>query len=212
MKTPNLSMLALFAATGLAAASIGNAVFAHGNVLPQPVDTTALPDIGEAWLVKNPYRGNATAIKIGESAYGQNCARCHGLEAMSGGIAPDLRYLDVAEAGDVSPAAGLDYVVLPREILPPKVRFTFALKVANFLSPATSTTVTVVQKASLPAPHALIQGDDPKTTTRDEKLRLVLTADQPNLCDGLSLAERRMVIEWRENTGQFVADGGRRNP
>ncbi|MDR6850414.1 cytochrome c-550 PedF [Sphingomonas sp. BE137] len=100
MKTPNLSMLALFAATGLAAASIGNAVFAHGNVLPQPVDTTALPDIGEAWLVKNPYRGNATAIKIGESAYGQNCARCHGLEAMSGGIAPDLRYLDVAEVGD----------------------------------------------------------------------------------------------------------------
>ena len=45
-------------------------------------------------------RGNATAIKIGESAYGQNCARCHGLEAISGGIAPDLRYLDVGEAGD----------------------------------------------------------------------------------------------------------------
>ena len=36
----------------------------------------------------------------------------------------------------------------------------------------------------------------------------MLTADQPNLCDGLSLAERRMVIEWRENTGQFAADGG----
>jgi cytochrome c-550 PedF len=100
MKTPRLSTLAFIAATGLAAASVGNAVFAHGNVLPQPVDTTALPDIGEAWLVKNPYRGNATAIKIGESAYGQNCARCHGLEAMSGGIAPDLRYLDVGEAGD----------------------------------------------------------------------------------------------------------------
>ncbi|MDR6848830.1 cytochrome c-550 PedF [Sphingomonas sp. BE270] len=100
MKIPSLSMLALLVATGLATALIGNAVFAHGNVLPQPVDTSALPDIGEAWLVKNPYRGNATAIKIGESAYGQNCARCHGLEAMSGGIAPDLRYLDVGEAGD----------------------------------------------------------------------------------------------------------------
>ena len=100
MKIPSLSMLALLVATGLATALIGNAVFAHGNVLPQPGDTSALPDIGEAWLVKNPYRGNATAIKIGESAYGQNCARCHGLEAMSGGIAPDLRYLDVGEAGD----------------------------------------------------------------------------------------------------------------
>ncbi|MDB5759468.1 MAG: cytochrome c-550 PedF, partial [Burkholderia sp.] len=37
---------------------------------------------------------NALAQKIGASAYGQNCARCHGLEAVSGGIAPDLRQLD----------------------------------------------------------------------------------------------------------------------
>ncbi|WP_372888401.1 cytochrome c-550 PedF [Sphingomonas sp.] len=100
MKSPRLSTLACLAAAGIAGVSIGNAVFAHGNVLPQPVDTSALPDIGEAWLTKNPYRGNAVAIKIGESAYGQNCARCHGLEAISGGIAPDLRYLDVGEAGD----------------------------------------------------------------------------------------------------------------
>jgi cytochrome c-550 PedF len=75
-------------------------VYAHGNVTPQAVDTTALKDIGTTWLKVNPYRSDATAIKIGESAYGQNCARCHGLEAISGGIAPDLRYLDVGEAGD----------------------------------------------------------------------------------------------------------------
>lgn len=103
MKSPRLATMAFVVATGIAAASIGNAVFAHGNVLPQPVDTTALPDIvpnNDTWLTKNPYRGNAVAIKIGESAYGQNCARCHGLEAMSGGIAPDLRYLDKDEAGD----------------------------------------------------------------------------------------------------------------
>ena len=31
---------------------------------------------------------------MGDSAYGQNCARCHGLQAQSGGIAPDLRLLD----------------------------------------------------------------------------------------------------------------------
>jgi cytochrome c-550 PedF len=103
MKIPRLSTWAFAAATGLAAVSIGSGVFAHGNVLPQPVDTTALPDIvpnNDTWLIKNPYRGNALAIKIGESAYGQNCARCHGLEAISGGIAPDLRSLDVGEAGD----------------------------------------------------------------------------------------------------------------
>ena len=40
------------------------------------------------------------AIKIGEFAYGQNCARCHGLEAISGGIAPDLRYLELGDTGD----------------------------------------------------------------------------------------------------------------
>jgi cytochrome c-550 PedF len=31
---------------------------------------------------------------VGTSAYNQNCARCHGLEAISGGIAPDLRKLE----------------------------------------------------------------------------------------------------------------------
>jgi cytochrome c-550 PedF len=100
MKKPRLSTLMLVATGAVAAMSITANVLAHGNVLPQPVDTKALPEIGEQWIVKNPYRGNAVAIKIGESAYGQNCARCHGLEAISGGIAPDLRYLDVGEAGD----------------------------------------------------------------------------------------------------------------
>ena len=100
MKKPRLSSLILVATGTVAAMSITANVLAHGNVLPQPVDTKALPEIGEQWIVKNPYRGNAVAIKIGESAYGQNCARCHGLEAISGGIAPDLRYLDVGEAGD----------------------------------------------------------------------------------------------------------------
>jgi mono/diheme cytochrome c family protein len=31
---------------------------------------------------------NKLALKIGASAYNQNCARCHGLEAVTGGIAP----------------------------------------------------------------------------------------------------------------------------
>ena len=33
------------------------------------------------------------AQKIGEKAFNQNCARCHGLGAVSGGIAPDVRFL-----------------------------------------------------------------------------------------------------------------------
>jgi len=81
-------------------------VAAHGNVTPQPVNTDGLEPIGD-WVEENPYRGNALAIEIGSSAYNQNCARCHGLEAISGGITPDLRKLnDEAEWGDVAESDG----------------------------------------------------------------------------------------------------------
>jgi cytochrome c-550 PedF len=68
--------------------------WSHGDVTPQSVDTSALPPLGEAWRGENPFRSNEAAVKVGTSAYNQNCARCHGLEAISGGIAPDLRKLD----------------------------------------------------------------------------------------------------------------------
>lgn len=75
-------------------------VMAHGDVTPQAVDTTGVKPVGSEWLKSNPYRGNKTAISIGDSAYNQNCARCHGLGAESGGIAPDLRYLPAGDEGD----------------------------------------------------------------------------------------------------------------
>lgn len=73
---------------------LSSATWAHGDVTPQAVDTSTLPALGASWKKDNPYRSNPVAIKIGSSAYSQNCARCHGLEAISGGIAPDLRKLD----------------------------------------------------------------------------------------------------------------------
>lgn len=82
------------AAAALLGALVCAAVWAHGDVTPQAVDTTGLPSLGAERRPENPFRGNGTAIKIGTSAYNQNCARCHGLEAISGGIAPDLRKLD----------------------------------------------------------------------------------------------------------------------
>ena len=94
------SRLALGAAASILAAVAAPQLLAHGNVTPQPVDTTALPEIGEEWLSENPYSGNEKAIEIGASAYNQNCARCHGLQAISGGIAPDLRYLELGPSGD----------------------------------------------------------------------------------------------------------------
>lgn len=79
--------------------------FSHGDVAPQPIDVTGLDPVGAEWLTENPYRVKGgdqyeLAKKIGASGYNQNCARCHGLEVISGGVAPDIRYLDEGQAGD----------------------------------------------------------------------------------------------------------------
>jgi len=94
--TRTLGALVAALAIGIAAPQ----VFAHGDVVPQAVDTTGLKQLGADFLPANPYRKNATAIRIGDSAYNQNCARCHGLGGVSGGIAPDLRYLPLGDEGD----------------------------------------------------------------------------------------------------------------
>lgn len=95
--------------TGLLAAGAlfvtATAGFSHGDVVPQEVDTEGLEALGEEWREENPYRlaggeQYEKAIDIGSSGYNQNCARCHGLEAISGGIAPDVRYLEDGEFGD----------------------------------------------------------------------------------------------------------------
>ena len=89
-----------FRAAALAAlATLGGQALAHGDATPQSVDTSGLPQLGAEWRAENPYRKNDKAIEVGTSAYTQNCARCHGLEAISGGIAPDLRKFDEECAG-----------------------------------------------------------------------------------------------------------------
>lgn len=98
MKHPARHLAALAAAILLAGTAAQ--VFAHGDVVPQAVDTTGLKNLGADFLPANPYRQDKTAIRIGDSAFNQNCARCHGLGAVSGGIAPDLRYLPLADEGD----------------------------------------------------------------------------------------------------------------
>ncbi len=69
---------------------------AHGDVAPQAVDTSGLPELGEEWLEENPWSDPENenfrrAIEVGSTGYNSNCARCHGLGAVSGGTAPDLR-------------------------------------------------------------------------------------------------------------------------
>ena len=94
-------------ALSLAALAVPAVALAHGDVTPQAVDVSALPAVGEEWLIENPYRAEtageevwAEALRVGASGYNQNCARCHGLEAISGGLAPDLRPLEAEEYGD----------------------------------------------------------------------------------------------------------------
>lgn len=94
-------------AAAMALVGLATMAFGHGDVAPQPVNTDALPEVGEDWLTENPYRAEkageevwAKAVEIGDSAFNQNCARCHGLGAVSGGLAPDLRFLEAAEYGD----------------------------------------------------------------------------------------------------------------
>jgi len=82
---------------------LSNLVQAHGDVVPHAVATDGLEQLGQDWRAENPYRDSKDhdkALEIGKSAYTQNCAACHGLEAISGGIAPDLRHLDVGPTGD----------------------------------------------------------------------------------------------------------------
>lgn len=100
MNKKNISR-ALLICAGL---GLSGLVLAHGDVTPQAVNVDGLEPLGKEWRDENPYRepyaNNKLAVEIGTSAYNQNCARCHGLEAISGGIAPDLRYLDVGAEGD----------------------------------------------------------------------------------------------------------------
>lgn len=89
----------------LALAASGSLAYGHGDVAPQPVDVTGLDPVGAEWLTENPYRLKGgeqyeLARKIGESGYAQNCARCHGLQGVSGGIAPDVRFLEDEQPGD----------------------------------------------------------------------------------------------------------------
>lgn len=96
--------LFLTMAAALAISIFSTQAFAHGDVTPQAVDTGDLELLGEEWLERVPYtpdhKDYKAALEIGASAYNQNCARCHGLEGISGGIAPDLRILEEGYDGD----------------------------------------------------------------------------------------------------------------
>lgn len=87
----------------IAALLISGLVFAHGDTAPQPVDIGKLPDLTD-WVEADPFREgehHEEAVNVGSRGYNANCARCHGLEGISGGLAPDLRHMNRDCGGDV---------------------------------------------------------------------------------------------------------------
>ena len=95
-------MKGILAGVAVAAAALGAAFVVlpvYADESPAKVDTSKLPPLKD-WPSKSPYTGNKEAVAIGSDAYGQNCARCHGLEMISGGIAPDLRKVPADQEGD----------------------------------------------------------------------------------------------------------------
>ncbi|MEM6974531.1 MAG: cytochrome c-550 PedF [Pseudomonadota bacterium] len=101
----DLKAIAPGIAAALAATLAATVAFGHGDMTPQAVDTRGLPAFGEDWLAENPFRSaegdlRETALEVGAQGYNSNCARCHGLEVISGGLAPDLRYLEPSDWGD----------------------------------------------------------------------------------------------------------------
>lgn len=89
MITMNTLLIAMMAVL-FSASALANEVAVAPSVSPD-----GLPPLGETWRSENPYRGNPEAIAIGQQAYNQACARCHGADASTNAApAPDLRNLN----------------------------------------------------------------------------------------------------------------------
>jgi len=90
---PPFSFLARAAWLPIMALGLAVDAQAIDRVAPQ-VDTAPLPPQAQTWTEPNPLRGNAQAIAIGQTAFNQSCAHCHGQNANgSRAPAPDLRRL-----------------------------------------------------------------------------------------------------------------------
>jgi quinohemoprotein ethanol dehydrogenase len=58
----------------------------HALLAPRPTEPPRPP------LTPPAQFATVAGIKIGETAFNRTCANCHGFDAISGGVVPDLRY------------------------------------------------------------------------------------------------------------------------
>ena len=61
--------------------------FGHGSVTPQAVDTKELKQLGDKWLEKNPYEGDAKAIALSKNHWSPSIPSSKALK--SGAIPPE---------------------------------------------------------------------------------------------------------------------------
>jgi mono/diheme cytochrome c family protein len=85
---------------GMPGLLLGSLIFSTSAIeiaVAPVVDQSGLPPLGADLRTNptNPYRANARAVEVGQSAFSQSCARCHGVDANPAGApAPDLRQLN----------------------------------------------------------------------------------------------------------------------
>ncbi len=77
-----------------------SAALGHGDVQPQPVDTAGLPLSARRGGKRTPIAATPRPSPSAIPASTRTVPACHGLQVISGGLAPDLRYLPVGKEGD----------------------------------------------------------------------------------------------------------------
>lgn len=96
-----LSHVAMAAAIVLAGATLASKIaFAHGDVTPQPIDASELKHLGKDRSAKIHIAVILRRSPSALPATTRTAPAVTELEVISGGIAPDLRYLETGKSGD----------------------------------------------------------------------------------------------------------------
>jgi len=113
-------------------------------------------------------------------------------------------------------AANVMKCKIPSNAMPPGSVFKIKLTVTNFLGLSTSTSVTIL-KLEFPAPTAMVQGNNPLSTTHSATLDLIGYCGLPNMACMASetgLPNSQMSFVWQETTGLYTGPtmGTSKNP
>jgi hypothetical protein len=110
----------------------------------------------------------------------------------------------LALANAQSGGVGTYYVTIPSADMPRGGSMVFSLKATNFLG-NTGVSIVTVKKLGIPAPIISIQGSNPRTTLRSDKLKLEAIAALPTMtCLSFDISSAKMTFVWSELTGGYT--------